>query len=72
MTNTELLEKLIAESGLKKSYLAKVANMSPAWLRACIINEGEFRESQMIAIANALGIKDEKLFMAVFFAQFGA
>ena len=72
MTNTALLEKLIKESGLKKGYLAKKANMSLAWLRACIKNEGEFREGQMAAIANELGITEPTLFMAVFFAHDGA
>ena len=72
MTNTKLLEKLIEESGLKKSYLAKKAGMSLAWFRACVVNKGEFKESQMQAIAKELGIKDEKSFVAVFFAQFGA
>lgn len=72
MTNTKLLEQLIKESGLKKSYLARKAGISLAWFRACVANRGEFKESQMQAIARELGIKDEKLFVAVFFAQFGA
>lgn len=72
MTNTALLEKLIADSGLKKSYLAKKADMSPAWFRACVVNKGEFREGQMAVIAKELGIEEPALFMAVFFAQSGA
>lgn len=72
MTNTELLEKIIKESGKKKGYLAEKAGMSAAWLRACIYNEGEFRESQMHALAQELNIEDPPTFMAVFFAQDGA
>lgn len=72
MTNTELLEQLIEKSGLKKGYLAEKAGMSLAWFRSCCVNKGEFRESQMDAIAKELGITDPALFMAVFFSHSGA
>ena len=72
MTNTEMLEKLIQESGKKKGYLAEKAGMSAAWFRACLLNKGEFRESQMHIIAKELDITDPETFMAVFFAQNGA
>lgn len=69
MTNTTLLEQLIKDSGLKKGYLAEKAGMSQVWFRSCMVNEGEFRESQMKAIARELNFLDKpKLFMAVFFA----
>ena len=72
MTNTALLEDLIHKSGLKKSYLAEKAGMSLAWFRACCINKGEFRESQMDAIARELGVDDPALFVSIFFAPNGA
>lgn len=72
MTNTILLEELIKRSGKKKGHLAEKAGMSLAWFRACSMNQGEFRESQMHAIAVELGIEDPALFMAVFFAPSGA
>lgn len=72
MTNTKLLEQLIEQSGLKKGYLAEKAGMSLTWFRACSVNKGEFRESQMLAIAKELSIEDPALFMAVFFAPVGA
>ncbi len=72
MTNTALLEKIIKDSGKKKGHLAEKAGMSTVWLRACITNKGEFRESQMHAIAQELNITDPSMFMAVFFAQDGA
>lgn len=72
MTNTKLLEEFIRKSGKKKGYLAEKAGMSLAWFRACSLNKGEFRESQMYAIAQEVGIKDPPTFMAVFFAEDGA
>ena len=72
MTNTELLEELIEKSGKKKGHIAEKAGMSLAWFRACSVNKGEFRESQMHAIAEELGIEEPALFMAVFFAPNGA
>lgn len=73
MTNTKLLEQLIKDSGLKKSYLAEKAGISLNWFRACVVNEGEFRESQMHVIARELNFIDNpEMFMAVFFAQSGA
>lgn len=72
MTNTALLEDLIQKSGKKKSHIAEKAGMSLAWFRACTLNKGEFRESQMHIIAQELGIEDPPTFMAVFFAENGA
>ena len=72
MTNTKLLDELIEQSGKKKGHLARKAGMSLAWFRACCTNKGEFREGQMHAIAEELGIHDPELFMAVFFAPRGA
>ena len=68
MTNTELLEKRIAESGLKKSYIAKMIGLSTFGLAKKIRNENEFKTSEVDGICRLLKIntltEKEKIFFA--------
>jgi hypothetical protein len=72
MTNTELLEKKIQESGKKKSYLAKRCGLSRAGFRNCMINKSEFKTSQVDILCEELGITSLKEKDLIFFAKRGA
>lgn len=72
MTNTELLEKLIRESGKKKGYLAQKCGLSLAGFRNCLTNRAEFRQSQIDILCGELNITSLKVKEAVFFARLGA
>lgn len=72
MTNTELLEEKIKESGKKKGYLAEKCGLSSAGFRNCIINKAEFRISHVDILCVELGITNLKEKEAIFFAQVGA
>lgn len=72
MTNTELLEKVIQDSGLKKVYLAEKVGLTPAGFRNCVTNKAEFKASQINILCEALGIEDLAQKEAIFFAPSGA
>lgn len=72
MTNTELLEKKISESGKKKMYLAEKVGLSLAGFRNCVTNKAEFKASQIDILCEELNIKSLKEKEAVFFAKCGA
>ena len=54
MTNTEMLNKKIDESGLKKGYLADKLKLSRFGLFKKINNESEFRTSEIVALCREL------------------
>ena len=68
MTNTEMLERSIAESGYKKSYIAKVIGIVPETLGRKIRNESEFTASEIAALCELLGITSLKEKECIFFA----
>lgn len=68
MTNTTLLEKFIAESGYKRSYLAKCIGITSYALARKISNKSEFKGSEMDILCKLLNIDVENR-MAIFFAQ---
>ena len=68
MTNTELLEDLIARSGKKKSYLAQRCGLSLNVFRNCCTNKAEFKASQIQILCEELNITSLKERHAVFFA----
>ena len=68
MTNTALLEQYIQNSGLKKSYIAKVLNINPKTLANKVANLCEFKASEMKALCKLLGI-DPAEKEAIFFAE---
>lgn len=69
MTNTELLEKRIAESGKKKVYLAEKCGLTYAGFRNCVTNKAEFKVSQVKILCEELGITSLKERQAIFFAD---
>jgi hypothetical protein len=71
MTNTELLERAIKDSGLKKVFLAEKIGLTPAGFYNCLNNRAEFKASQINALCELLGIKDLATKEAIFFANLG-
>lgn len=69
MTNTELLEKKIDESGYKKSYIAKTIGLkSTAGLANKVNNITEFTASEINALCDLLKIESLEERHAIFFA----
>lgn len=69
MTNTELLEKIIKESGYKKSYLAKAIGLKSTFgLSRKIRNESEFTASEIDILCYLLKIDSLEERHAIFFA----
>lgn len=69
MTNTDLLELKIAQSGKKKQYLAERCGLSRAGFRNCCINKAEFTASQIQTLCDELNIASLKERQAIFFAK---
>lgn len=69
MTNTKLLERRIAESGYRRSYIAKALGLSSYGLSLKIANKNEFKASEIEALSNLLGIEDWEERTAIFFAE---
>ena len=72
MTNTELLEQRISNSGKKKGFLAKKVGLSRAGFRNCMTNKAEFTASQIDILCEELGITSLKDRFAIFFAKCGS
>lgn len=72
MTNTELLEKKISDSGKKKMYLAEKVGLSLAGFRNCVTNRAEFKASQIDILCEELGISSLREKEVIFFAKSGA
>ena len=72
MTNIDLLEDKIYESGLKKGYIAAKIGVSPSTFSALLNNKAEFKARQIRAICEVLGIHDDAEIRAIFFANDGA
>ena len=72
MNNIELLEKKIAASGKKITFLAKKCGLSYAGFRNCVINKAEFKASQIEILCIELGVKSLKEKEAIFFAANGS
>ena len=68
MTNTELLERMISESGYKRSYIASRLGISPYALSMKIRNENEFKASEIDILCKILNIGVDAR-MAIFFAH---
>lgn len=71
MTNTELFELKVKESGKKKGYLAKKCGLSNGGFRNCVINKAEWTASQIVVLCEELGITSLKEKDAIFFAKSG-
>ena len=72
MTNTELLEDKISQSGKKKTYLADKVGLSLAGFRNCCINKAEFKASQIQTLCEELEINDLNERQLIFFAKNGS
>lgn len=72
MTNTELLENKIKESGKKKGYLAEKCGLSRAGFRNCMTNSAEWSASQIDVLCEELGVTSLREKEAIFFAKQGA
>ena len=69
MTNTEELEKLISDSGLKKSYIAKEINLSRQGFKNKCENKSPFTSTQISKLCVLLKITDLKVKERIFFAE---
>lgn len=70
MTNTELLEKKIEESGYKKSYIAKVIGLKTTnVLTKKANNESEFKVSEVNLLCELLKIDSLEEREAIFFVK---
>ena len=72
MTNTELLEQKISDSGKKKGFLAVKVGLSRAGFRNCMTNKAEFTASQIDILCEELSITSLKERFAIFFAKVGS
>ena len=72
MTNTELLEAKIKESGKKISYLAEKCGLSYAGFRNCVTNKAEFKVSHVETLCRELEITSLKERQVIFFAAVGS
>lgn len=72
MTNTELLEKKIEESGKKNSYLARKCGLSRAGFYNCKTNKADFKTSHIEVLCVELNITSLREKDAIFFAKLGA
>ena len=68
MTNTELLERKIAESGKKKGYLAEKCGLSRTGFNNCVKNRAEFKTSHVKILCYELNITDLAEKEAIFYA----
>ena len=69
MTNTELFELKVKESGKKKGYLAERCGLSRAGFRNCVTNKAEWTASQIEILCVELAITSLKEKDAIFFAK---
>ena len=67
MTNTELLSKLIKDSGLKLQFIAEKMGISRSSLNNKIQNRTEFRAGEIESLCSILGINTIEERHRVFF-----
>lgn len=72
MTNTELLEEKIAQSGKKKGYLAEKVGLSTGGFYNCCNNKAEFTARQIAILCEELNITTFEEMKAIFFAKVGS
>lgn len=69
MTNTELLEQKIAESGKKKGYLAKKCGLSRQGFKNCVNGDALFNTSHVKILCAELNITSLKEREQIFFNE---
>lgn len=72
MTNTELLEQKISESGKLRKFLAQKCGLTYAGFRNCVTNKAEFKASHIEILCEELNITSLKERQDIFFAKSGA
>jgi hypothetical protein len=68
MTDTELLEQIIKDKGVKKGKLVEALDTSYKWLSKKINNEKSFKAYEIQILCDVLGIEDLELKNRIFFA----
>lgn len=68
MTNIELLEEKIKESGKKKCHLAEKLGVSKQGFRNLCLGKSQFRTEQVNILCKELNITDLKEKESIFFA----
>lgn len=69
MVNTQYLEKMIDDTGIKKAYLASELGITRQSLRKKIINENDFTAREIKLLCEILKISSLKEKEAIFFAN---
>ena len=69
MTNTELLEQKIAESGKKKGYLAEKCGLSRTGFNNCVKNRAELKTRHVKILCYELNITDLAEKEAIFYSE---
>jgi hypothetical protein len=69
MTNTEELERIISESGLKKSYIAKAINLSRQGFKNKCENKNTFTSTEIAMLCEILNITKLTDKERIFFAK---
>ena len=72
MTDTELLEKKIRESGKTRVHLAKKCGLTYAGFRNCVKNKAEFKVSHIDILCTELNIKTLTERQKIFFKTNGS
>ena len=71
MTNKEMLELKIFQSGKTKTHLAQACGLSYQGFFNCLNNKAEFNTTQVKILCGELGISSLKEKEAIFFANLG-
>lgn len=69
MTNTDLLEKKISSSGLKKYHIAKQLGLTSFGFIKKVKNKNEFKASEIDKLCEILKIETLEERQAIFFAR---
>ena len=69
MTNTAELEKIISESGLKKSYIAKTIGLSRQGFKNKCENRSPFTSTEIVCLCEILNISKLSEKERIFFAK---
>ena len=68
MTDTERLQEIIADRGLKKNYIAKMLGITAETLSRKIRNKADFTSREIKELCTLLGIDTLEEKEAIFFA----
>lgn len=68
MTNSVMLKEAIDKSGLKRSAIAKRANMTRTSLLSKQNNNSQFTDEEIVALCDILGLSNKQL-LEIFFPE---